>query len=283
VGLLASTTLNKAAGLILARWKADLPDRLPEVEPLNTNNDREADNWMPLFTIAEMASGTWPQRAREAAKDLSKDVEDDSVKIQLLQDIKGIFEKLETDRIATSDLLEELKSLEESPWKDWSKGQGLNARHLAKLLKPFNIEPNTIRIGDDTPRGYKYTHFLDAFEAYIPSDDPNLSATSATSLNLLNLETQQNTKETENVADVSSNKNNDVALVADNSGGVKAHAPFTDDSEGEKNEAQNSKPTKPCYVCKSTDYWLKPCGECCPEWTCARCHPKPVCTIFNHN
>ncbi|NIR49639.1 DUF3631 domain-containing protein, partial [candidate division KSB1 bacterium] len=71
----------------LTRWRENLSDRLPEVAPLSTNNDREADNWLPLLTIAEIAGSEWPQRALEAAKALSKDIEDDSVKIQLLLDI----------------------------------------------------------------------------------------------------------------------------------------------------------------------------------------------------
>ena len=206
----------------LDRWRNDLPERLPEVEPLQTNNDREADNWMPLLTIAEMAGDTWPQRAREAAKALSKDVEDDSVKIQVLQDVKSIFERQKTDKITTSDLLEELKSLEESPWSDWGHGKGLNARHLASLLKPFGIEPKVIRLRGKTPRGYENFDFKNAFEAYIPLDGPKSNATSATSLDLLNLATQQNATRAKHVADISSNKNNDVANVADNSG-VSSH------------------------------------------------------------
>ncbi len=154
----------------LARWRDDLEDRLPEVKPFSTNNnDREADNWIPLLVVAEIAAGQWQERARHAAKALSKYVEDDSVKIQLLQDIKSVFEKQAIDKITTSDLLKGLKFFEESPWGDWSHGNGLNARHLAGLLKPFGIEPKVIRIGDKTPRGYEYQDFQDTFEAYLPS------------------------------------------------------------------------------------------------------------------
>ncbi|NIR49638.1 DUF3631 domain-containing protein, partial [candidate division KSB1 bacterium] len=76
---------------------------------------------------------------------------------------RGVFERQQMDKIATSDLLEELKSLEESPWSDWNHGTGLNARLLANLLKPFNIEPKVIRMGDKTPRGYEFSDFRETF------------------------------------------------------------------------------------------------------------------------
>jgi hypothetical protein len=36
------------------------------------------------------------------------------------------------------------------------------------------------------------------------------------------------------------------------------------------------KPTHPCPVCKSTDWWWKPANEWGPgAWLCGRCHPNP--------
>jgi len=35
------------------------------------------------------------------------------------------------------------------------------------------------------------------------------------------------------------------------------------------------KPTKPCYHCGSTDYYLLDNGWGPPIWRCGKCHPKP--------
>ena len=212
----------------LARWSADVGE-LPDVEPLNTTNDREADNWLPLLTVAEMAGGDWVKRARDAAKVLSKDVEDDSVKIQLLQDIRQSFKEAEADKLTTSELLDKMKLFEESPWNDWNSGKGLNARGLAILLKPFGVQSKNIRINDKVLKGYARQDFDTVFDRYIPLGTPNLRATSATTLNPLDLPPLQNTIPGEEVAAGSINKNKHVADVADKIGGIQGHMPFDDE------------------------------------------------------
>ena len=83
----------------VARHRAHLPDEL---------NDRAADNWQPLFAIAEYCAGEWPKRAREAAIALSalSDEAEDSALVDLLQELRILFEK--KDRITSADLAEHL-------------------------------------------------------------------------------------------------------------------------------------------------------------------------------
>jgi hypothetical protein len=47
-----------------ARWAADNAERLVEVDPELPAGifNREADNWRPLFSIAEIVGGDWPER-----------------------------------------------------------------------------------------------------------------------------------------------------------------------------------------------------------------------------
>jgi hypothetical protein len=56
-------------------------------------SDRAADAWEPLFAIAELAGGEWPQRARRAALLLSGEqaVDDENIDTQLLSDIRDLF------------------------------------------------------------------------------------------------------------------------------------------------------------------------------------------------
>ena len=39
------------------------------------------------------------------------------------------------------------------------------------------------------------------------------------------------------------------------------------------------KPTKPCYICGSTDYYLRK-GPGPPEWLCKKYHPEPGKSVF---
>src|SRR5262249_10916403 len=49
----------------LHKSKPDIPDRL---------NDRAANNWEPLFAIADLVGGEWPKQARRAALALSEEI-----------------------------------------------------------------------------------------------------------------------------------------------------------------------------------------------------------------
>ncbi len=57
-------------------------------------NDREQDIWEPLLTIADVAGGDWPNRARTAALKLSSMVNATSSEgTDILSRIKEIFEQ----------------------------------------------------------------------------------------------------------------------------------------------------------------------------------------------
>jgi len=73
-----------------------------------------------------------------------------------------------------------LAGIETSPWPEWSKGKPITPRGLARLLKPFRIEPRTIRDGDDTPKGYVKDDLVDAWERFLPSSPPLPPCLSAT-------------------------------------------------------------------------------------------------------
>ncbi len=157
----------------LTRWTQDLDmEVLRTIEPEIPEelNDRARDNSEPLLAIAEIIGGDWPQKTKEAIRVLTRDeAEDDSWGVDLLKDIKDIFEERGTDRIFTKDLIETLKDIEERPWSDFRKGKPISVRQLASLLRPFGILSQTLRIGDQNLKGYKKTSYLDAFRRYIPN------------------------------------------------------------------------------------------------------------------
>jgi Protein of unknown function (DUF3631) len=90
----------------------------------------------------------------------------------LLRDIHGIFASTNVDRFKTSDLIDELAKIEESPWGDWKgKRKRITPQLLSMLLRPYRIKTMTVRPAraatahdDGKPvRGYKREQFKDAF------------------------------------------------------------------------------------------------------------------------
>ena len=70
--------------------------------------------------------------------------------------------------ISTADLLTSINADEDLPFGAWSDGSGIEARRIARLLKPYGIKPKSIRMGDGTPKGYALEDLHDAFARYLP-------------------------------------------------------------------------------------------------------------------
>ena len=70
--------------------------------------------------------------------------------------------------ITTADLLASINADEELPFGAWNEGRGIEARRLARLLKPYGIKPKSIRVSDGTPKGYALEDLQDAFARYVP-------------------------------------------------------------------------------------------------------------------
>ncbi|WP_310773598.1 DUF3631 domain-containing protein [Mycobacterium sp. Z3061] len=136
--------------------------------------DRDADVWEPLLAVAELAGGHWPERARVAAVAA---VAADGVKtapspgIELLADIKTVFDRLATEVIFTTALLAELSGTDPR----WRR---LDGKRLARVLHDYGINQTNKdqRIGAKVTKGYRREYFEDAWTRYLPC-----AATSATS------------------------------------------------------------------------------------------------------
>ncbi len=147
---------------------------VPDVPVPDELNDRAADSWEPLLSIADSANGRWPARARRAALALSSE-EDSTVSVgmRLLADIRDAFG--DEDHLTTADLLRRLHDLDDAPWAEWY-GAPLSGRGLAKLLGPYRVTPMQRRVAGEKSRGYFRSEFTDAFRRYVPA-----SGTSGTS------------------------------------------------------------------------------------------------------
>jgi hypothetical protein len=161
-----------------ARWARDNLETLRTAMPETPSglSDRAADAWEPLFAIADLAGADWPLRARQAALALSGEAakEDGNLATQLFVDIQTVFT---TDQIKSQTLVERLVAIEGHPWAEFGhNGKPITQNKLARLLKPYKIGPETIRLGPgekdpgekDTAKGYKLVRFSDVFSRYLP-------------------------------------------------------------------------------------------------------------------
>lgn len=166
----------------IARWIKDHSAYIASAHPspVQALSDRAADNWMPLLSIAEVVGGTWPEHARQAAKALSGQaaMDNESVKVELLGDIRDVYTRQGVDRLSSTGLCDLLALLEERPWGTWKHGKPMTPVQLARLLKPFSVSSRTVRVeGQGLSKGYLREDFSDAFECYISSlsPDPTIS------------------------------------------------------------------------------------------------------------
>lgn len=156
-----------------AAWAEDdaVVSSLLDAEPTVPGDldDRAAEAWEPLLAIADLAGNGWPGRARGAAEALSggdQHRDEQAIGATLLRAIRRAFG--DADRMMTTDLLQIINADEELPFGSWRDGRGLDGRGLARLLKPYDVRPRTIRRGDDVAKGYRREQFVDAWARWAP-------------------------------------------------------------------------------------------------------------------
>lgn len=163
-----------------SRWARDniaaVRDAVPDIPDIE---NRSLDNYEPLFKIAHVVGGGWPQLINEAAvKMLGADNPVDlAISIELLKDIKTIFDaepKGDDRKLASADLVKALVAKEDRPWSEYNRGKPISQNQVARLLKDFFIFSRKIRPekSDKTCQGYFERQFEEAIERYSPAVPP---------------------------------------------------------------------------------------------------------------
>ena len=163
---------------------------------LEALSDRDADMWIPLLAICAVGSPDRVDEFRKSARVLCSGKEDEDqneTPMRLLTDIRTVFADVTTPNIFTETLIGHLKELSESPWAEWE----LTPRTLAKYLRPFGITSGSVRVREQTGKGYSREKFDDPFSRYLPIS-PSEKVTSVT--------TRANTGENDDFSSVTNGK-----------------------------------------------------------------------------
>ncbi|MFD8609966.1 DUF3631 domain-containing protein [Streptomyces sp. NPDC059631] len=166
----------------LTAWLTPMRSTAESLVPHMPVEDRAADTWEPLVIVADLAGGHWPSRARAACLAMTRNevVQDEqtTLKTRLLRDVRRVFEQEgHKEALRSQDLLAALLQDAEAPWAEYGT-KGLNAYHLANLLRDFGISPANHRFENGRQaKAYARNQFLDAWARYCP--DPAQPAPAA--------------------------------------------------------------------------------------------------------
>lgn len=187
-------------GRMIARWAADetASDAVALAGLSAIAHSAKAEchdpNWQPLLAIAAAIGDEWRTRAIEAMKCVHG-VSATSELERLLDDIRTVIHDvraghcrftghdrkpiIDHDRIRSSDLIEQLCSVESDRWGEHGRnGQPVTPHALARILTGAHIRPGMLRFhtGDENApgvsfrdRGYLFTQFTQAFGRYLQS------------------------------------------------------------------------------------------------------------------
>ena len=159
-----------------ARFVLDHASQIASASPAipPTLHDRAADIWEPLFVLADLAGGSWPETARTAAISFTAGSPENNCIGSLMLDIVGIFTQNDADRMFSRDIVAWLNGFQGRPWADALNGRPITELWLAQQLRPYGVRPKTMWIGDTSAKGYVQETFLGIFRRYITKADLEL-------------------------------------------------------------------------------------------------------------
>jgi hypothetical protein len=171
--------IKSAAARFVAAHRSEIEQNYSRVLDLDMEylNDRDADFWASLFAVCITCDPARIAELKKCAIALSgskaKDDADNSFSLKLLADIRTVWPRDErakergfiAEKCFTADLISRLEQMEDSLWS--GPDYRLSPRKLATMLKPYDVEPKLVRIGNDTSRGYEWKTLEDVFARYL--------------------------------------------------------------------------------------------------------------------
>ena len=154
------------------RWASDHGKEVGEAEAEAPRPswlpDRPCDNWGPLFGVGAVIGSGWEDRILDAARILVVSNQEADRHEHLIHDVRRVFsDRSAPEAISSSDLVEALNQIDESPWGDERQGKGITTHSLAKRLHAFGVKPRQGRIsGTGKLRGYWANDMESVWERY---------------------------------------------------------------------------------------------------------------------
>lgn len=158
----------------LAAWAEDdeLQARISEYMPEDLGlEDRPADVWEPLVSVADHVSPEWGRRARVAAQFLVqewKEDEEENPAHELLDAIRSVLIRNKWQVFSSKDLCHQLNLMDGMPWSD----DFLSPVRLGIRLKPYRVKA---RCTPGDPKRKKWFHTADferVFASFLPPLPP---------------------------------------------------------------------------------------------------------------
>ena len=138
----------------IARFASDnlISAREMTVEVPHLGNDRAQDNWTPLFIVAELIGGQWPELCLSAYKAIeaisaADAIEQEPVAIRMFRELSTKLDGRTGEWIGADDLRNLLINDTESEFFDWHMGNPITAKSLKKYLVDAGVKWNRTRNG----------------------------------------------------------------------------------------------------------------------------------------
>ena len=150
----------------LARWAADNGAALGSAQPIMPEGflNRLASNWQLMFAIADsLGEG---KRAREAAQQIAGVTDLISAGVELLQDLKAMFNASTLDYLTSKAIVASLIADPEKRWAEWNRGKPITEKGVAGLLHEYQIISRDVGPEDRRVKGYRKADFADAWNRY---------------------------------------------------------------------------------------------------------------------
>ena len=136
----------------------------------NLRDDRASDNFYSFVALADIAGGDWPKYIREAMVFIVRgSYEGDTVTL-LVRDILAYFEtRHDVTEVTSHELCNYLNQIEEAPWSEMRRDNGISPKALSDFLRPLGIHSYGIRTAIGHRRGYKLVSFAGVKMTYADS------------------------------------------------------------------------------------------------------------------
>jgi putative DNA primase/helicase len=155
----------------LRRFSLDNEETLRDAKPSIPDEllNRGEDNWLLMWAIADLCSGVedFGDKARAAAVKIATGSDSFTDSARALEVTKTAFADIDGDVISSEDLIRKFTADPSSEWSEYKAGKPITPAQLARLLKPYGIIPEQIRIDGRQVRGYVRSRFTEAWERYL--------------------------------------------------------------------------------------------------------------------